>query len=161
MQRWMVVFMKVETLLWLSVEGQDWTWILWDTGELIYERAITCEKIWRLAHYVPVLWEQQLLCAIAQEEPANLGARTWNRDEVLLLLDVSRERQHLLCTGLRSSFCCSCCCTAAWLDYIWFSSPERRSDGCWGTRSLKDRWKPRPGLPDLWMFLSLFPLAFL
>lgn len=69
------------------------------------------------------------------------------------------QGQYLLCTGPRSSFCCSCCCTAAWLGYIWFSSLEKRSHGCWGTRSLKDWWKPHPRPPDLQMFCSSFPLT--
>lgn len=49
--------------------------LLRDSGEFTQEGAFMCENIWKLAQQVPVLWEQLLVCAIAQEQPPHFCAR--------------------------------------------------------------------------------------
>lgn len=77
----MVVIMKFEPLMRLSVEGQDWSWILWHWRTDIRE-----------SHYMWKDLEISSLCPSAlgttflyhcTEKPANLGARTWKRNDCL------------------------------------------------------------------------------
>lgn len=153
----MVVFRKFEPLMRLSVEGQDSSWILWHWRTDIRESHYMWKDLEISSLYLSALGTTFLYhCAggASQLRCQNLK-EGWNTSASLGY----PQGQYLLCTGPRSSFCCSCCCTAAWLGYIWFSSLEKRSHGCWGTRSLKDWWKPHPRPPDLQMFCSLFPLT--
>lgn len=118
----MVVFMKFEPLMRLSVEGQDSSWILWHWRTDIRESHYMWKDLEISSLYLSALGTTFLYhCAggAGQLRCQNLK-EGWNTSASLGY----PQGQYLLCTGPRSSFCCSCCCTAAWLGYIWFSSLE-------------------------------------